>query len=484
MIKKYSNYLISGALFLGVLLVFLPVISNGFINWDDGAYIYNNKLIQGFSLQNVRTIFFSAHQGQWIPLTYLVFMFNYLIAGLNPKIFHFSSLLFHSLNTVLVFFLFKNLITNFVSKRVVLGCVFAAFFAFLWGVHPLRVESVAWACELKDVLSGFFVLVTFLLLLEFYKSRKELWRFWALIAYVFALMAKPVAIFVPGLLIFLVSVNYWVNQDLEELKFLLKKTISFFVLAVSVSVFTLMIHKSSGALTGVSCNLFKGRTLFILHNYFFYIKKTLMSVNLELFYPMVKGYQGFLYLFEAGIFLFGFLGAVVLFAHKRFMIIFIALGCYIIAVFVNIGFFQSGPQAVADRFSYLSTLSLFYLVAVFCVLIYLKIEKSRFRQIAIIIFVLVFMVLGSFNICKTRKQISFWKDSVSFWEKVVGGGRPMPYFVYSNLGVAYEMKSIKSREPKILIEKAVVQYKKALELNPNSREVAANLKNAYRRLSL
>jgi len=139
-------------IFLLVTATFLPTLRNGFISFDDGTYILGNVHVQkGLSWEGLQWAFGATAAGNWHPLTWLSHMLDYQIFGLHPWGHHLTSVLIHALNSTLVFLVFRRMT----------GAPWRSFFlAMLFGLHPLRVESVAWAAERKDVLSVLFFLLT------------------------------------------------------------------------------------------------------------------------------------------------------------------------------------------------------------------------------------------------------------------------------------------------------------------------------------
>jgi hypothetical protein len=139
-------------LLLATLVVFSPVYHHDFVHLDDDLYITDNPNVQqGLSGESIKWAFTSTHAGLWLPLTWLSLMLDFELFGLKAGGYHLSNLLFHLSNTILLFLLFKRM-TGALWR--------SAFVAALFALHPLRVESVAWAVERKDVLSTLFFLLS------------------------------------------------------------------------------------------------------------------------------------------------------------------------------------------------------------------------------------------------------------------------------------------------------------------------------------
>ena len=200
-------------------LAFLPVLSNGFVNWDDNFYVTENPDIRGWSLHNVGQVLSTSYVGVWVPLTMLSYMADYSLFGLHPAGCHAVNLLLHCVNAALVFLLLFGLTGR--KSAALIACL-------LWAVHPLRVESVAWISERKDVLSALGYLLSLdLYLLYRLKRRKELFLLCG-VAFIVALLAKPMAISLP---LILLCIDYLQGRRIDK-KAIIEKLPLFAIAAV------------------------------------------------------------------------------------------------------------------------------------------------------------------------------------------------------------------------------------------------------------
>jgi hypothetical protein len=211
--SPHSNNLqlfISLFLILINFVAFWQVRNNGFINLDDDLYVTDNPNVQnGLTLRGILWAFTTTHAGQWQPITWLSHMLDHDLYGLNPGGHHMTSLLFHVANTLLLFLLLQR-ITGAPWR--------SGFVAALFALHPLRVESVAWVAERKDVLSGFFWILTMWTYAR-YVERPKLNRYLLVVlCFVLTLMSKTMAVTLPFVLLLL---DYW---PLGRLKF--KKSVN------------------------------------------------------------------------------------------------------------------------------------------------------------------------------------------------------------------------------------------------------------------
>src|SRR4030095_391403 len=160
---KLACYLIPGLVALITFVVFSPALRNGFVNWDDFETIVANQNFRGFTWSHLRWMFTTFHLGHYQPLSWLTFSLDYLLWGMNAFGYHLTNILLHSANAVLFYFVTRRLlaIAAPISSVVVLNLA-AGFSALVFAIHPLRVESVAWATARSDVLSVFFLLLAVL----------------------------------------------------------------------------------------------------------------------------------------------------------------------------------------------------------------------------------------------------------------------------------------------------------------------------------
>lgn len=183
-----------------VVLVFWPVLRNGFVPWDDPAYITANPRLHGLSWQAVRYSFTEFVSGNYHPLTLISLAAEYSLFGLNPAGFHAVSLAWHAANAVLVYFLMRRL------GGAVWASVGAALF---WSLHPMRVEAVAWVSSQKDLISAGFMLLSAHAYLEGRETGQSRWRTVAVSAFFLALLAKGTALIFPLLLMTLDYASGW-----------------------------------------------------------------------------------------------------------------------------------------------------------------------------------------------------------------------------------------------------------------------------------
>ena len=217
----------------------LPALQNGFVNYDDPAYVTANWQVQhGLSIANLEWAFTSTAEANWHPLTWLSHMTDVQLFGLRPAGHHAQTILWHAINVVLLFLLLAKA-TGFTGRSAVVAALFA--------VHPLNVESVAWVAERKTVLCTFFLLLA-LAAYGRYVKRPRATRY-LLIALLFALglMAKPMVITLPFALLL---VDFWPLQRWPQIPFAKLVLEKFPLLALSAASATITLHaqRAGGAI--------------------------------------------------------------------------------------------------------------------------------------------------------------------------------------------------------------------------------------------
>src|SRR3984957_8649015 len=198
------SWVIYLALGLITFAVFSQILRNGFVNFDDGIYVTENPMLQnGFTFSTLTWAFTTAYATNWHPLTWISHLLDYQLYGFDPAGHHLTSLLFHILNTLLLFHVLWRMTCAMWRSAVV-----AALFAW----HPLHVESVAWVSERKDVLSTFFWLLTMAAYGAYAKRpkaqgpRPKIYYCLALVCFALGLMSKPMVVTLPFVLLLL---DYW-----------------------------------------------------------------------------------------------------------------------------------------------------------------------------------------------------------------------------------------------------------------------------------
>ena len=238
-----------------------------FTDFDDNVYITENPYIQkGLTFENIRWAFTTGCSSNWHPITWLSHIVDYEMFGLNPRGHHLVNILLHTANTLLLFAVL-NAMTGAVWKSV--------FVAALFALHPLRIESVAWVAERKDVLSGSFFMLTVAAYLCYVRQTGTKWYLLTILLFVMGLMAKPMLVTLPFVLLLL---DYWplgrfeVNRPAK----LVREKIPFFVLSAVSSVVTFFVQQSGGSVNTIKAVAPVTRIANAMVSYMVYLEKIVL----------------------------------------------------------------------------------------------------------------------------------------------------------------------------------------------------------------
>ena len=441
-------------LFIVTVGTFLPALRNGFVNYDDPDYLTENFHVQqGLTWQGVRWAFTDTGQvGFWHPLTWLSHMLDCQMFGLQPWGHHLTNVLLHAVNVLLVFFVFKKM-TGAFGRSLLLAALF--------GLHPLRVESVAWAAERKDVLSALFWLLTLWAYIRFVEKTSANDRGWklsyglALGFFLLGLMAKPMLVTLPCALLLL---DYWPLGRFRSVSFgcLLKEKIPFFLAAAAASVGAFLAQSASSA-TSVGVPL-SARLENALVSYERYLGKIFWPADLAFFYPH-PGYWPAERVLFSGLLLFGL--TVLAVALRRRQPWWLTGWLWFLGTFVPvIGLVQVGGQSMADRFTYLPSLGVL-IMAIWSVG---EVTAGRPGQRTALVLAAAATVVPCAAL--TFRQIGFWKNSETLCRRAltVTTHNQVAHFC---LGVALEKKG----RP----DEAIPEYLAALAADPTYAMAHLNL---------
>ncbi|HLF47763.1 MAG TPA: hypothetical protein VJA45_00195 [Methylomirabilota bacterium] len=334
---------------------FLPALDGQFLNWDDSVNFLGNPGYRGLGWPQVRWMFTSALMGHYIPLTWLTLAANYVLGGMNPWGYHLVSILFHAANAVLLYFVALRLLA---AGRPGSPAHWAAVFAaLLWGVHPLRVESVAWVTERRDVVCGFFFLLAVLAYLRGVEPGGVLrgrWRQLSLAAFAAALLSKAAALPLP-LALLLLDAYPLKRQALGWRRLLLEKA-PYAALSVAAAGIALAILPQAGEVTGYDRYGPAARLGMVGYSLMFYPRKFLWPSELSPLYELPARVALADWRFAASLIGVAVVTAVLVLARRRWPAGLAAWVYSALMVLPVSGIVHSGHQLAHDRYSYLSGL--------------------------------------------------------------------------------------------------------------------------------
>lgn len=409
--KRQNNFVAIRLLF-GFLLLYglvtvcyLPVFSNGFLDsWDDQWMVMNVFTESGFRMENLIAVFTQSYKGQYSPLVELGYMALYGLYGYDPFWFHLASVVWHCGCATLLYFLICRLLEMSGQSGSRRNARVAALTTFLFAVHPVNVESVAWISAVKVPMYVFFYLSTLLLYLRYIRLQKLGCYIMALVCFVCSGLSKEQAFVLP---LSLLLIDWFIGRNLKSSDLWMEK-LPFFILSAGFALLTLDLQGPRSE--AVSYTVVQ-RLLFGCYSLFEYITKSLFPINLNYLYPFPILPENsdiptrfYVYpMFVAGIF-------VVLYSYRKnrllmfgslFFVIHLLLSLHIVAM-PRLGI-------VADRYLYLSLPGILLLVS-YPVVGWIEKKQGVYRK-----FLLFFPILlySFYYMGYTYHYSRQWKDTDS-----------------------------------------------------------------------
>ncbi|MCD4772810.1 MAG: tetratricopeptide repeat protein [Bacteroidales bacterium] len=437
-------------LVIATLAVYWQINYHEFINLDDSLYVLQNKDVQkGLTSESISWAFSFTDIAYWHPLTWLSHMLDCQIYGLIPGMHHRTSLIFHIVNSILLFFVLQKMT----------GALWqSAFVAALFALHPVNVESVAWVAERKNVLSTFFWMLTMLAYVH-YTTRPSLYRYLlTLLFLMLGLMAKPMLVTLPFVLLLL---DYWPLERLRHqspFNLILEKIPFFALSAVSVYISSLSVHRYEIVVSMESVPM-QLRIANALVSYVKYIEKMIWPKNLAIFYPFPDTLPIWQIL-GAGLFLASISFLVLLNLRKK---PYLCMGWlwFLGTLIPVIGLKQAGLwPSMADRWAYVPLVGIFIILAWGGSDLLKKWTHKKIMLTILAIAVILALTVLSFM------QASHWKNSITLFENAIKVTKNN-CMAHNNLGITLFEKGE--------FNKAIFHYKKALNIKPDTSEAIKNL---------
>lgn len=409
---RWVTAAIALTLALAVFAVYAQSFSHPFLRLDDPDYVLENPNVNsGLSAANIVWAFRALHASNWHPLTWISHMADVEMFGLDAGKHHFTSVALHAVNSVLLFFVLKR-----ATRRLWPSAIVAALFA----LHPLRVESVAWVAERKDVLSALFFLITLWLWCAWVETREQS-RYWlAVAAFAAGLMAKPMLVTLPFVLLL---VDWWPLRRKIDRDLFIEKW-PFFALTVASSMITLRAqHVAMGS------SPFPLRIANALLSYVGYLEKTLWPADLSIVYPYRTSVSAGAVVFALCIL--AAVSAAVFVMRARFPFLITGWLWYLGTLVPVIGIVQVGHEAMADRYAYIP------LIGIYIALVWLAATLVRRPMVLAGAAAAIVATLAA---C-TFHQLRYWSSGITLFEhavRVTGGDRHAREGLASELSHARE----------------------------------------------
>jgi tetratricopeptide (TPR) repeat protein len=476
----------AAAVALTTVVAFWPVLRAQFVAFDDPENFLLNQRYRGLGWTQLEWMWTTTHLGHYVPLSWMTLGLDYLAWGMNPAGYHATNLVLHAANAVALFYVARILL----GSDGVLG---ASVAALAFAIHPLRVESVAWITERRDMLSLLFSVIGVLFYLRALgdPARFRRWFICSLVAYVCALLSKATAVTVPASLLVMNvfplrrvggAVGWWS----AEARRVYAEIVPYAAAAMLFSALTLFALRPGVQLPW-------GEKLAVsAYSLAFYFCKTVAPFGLAVLYERRSDLNVLAWPFVASYVLVVVLAIFCWFARNRWPAVVAALVAFTLSVLPLLGLVQNGPQLAADRYTYHAAPALALLLAA-------AVVTARSRRAGTWTAALV---LGWWGVL-TFRQTYVWRDSESLWGRVLQVDSAS-YLANNNLGVvlaeqgrsneaiAHYRRSIATRDSYVYshnnlgyelaqrgdVDGAIAEYRKALAINPSFAEAHVNLGNA------
>ena len=482
-VKSWAAEVMGDPVILSLLLamvtlaLYWPATGFEFINYDDTENIVQNTHIHsGLTWDGAIWAFSTAYEGFWQPLMWLSYMLDVTLYGMGSCGFHFTNLLLHAANTVLVFMLFRRL-TGAHWPSAMLAALFA------W--HPLRVESVAWVTERKDVLSTFFGLLTLLMYERYVRkqtsaarakpapnSRPSAFNYWLTVAlFVCSLMSKPMLVTLPFAMLLL---DYWPLRRFEisnpgvhlpALRHLLVEKSPFLTLAAIFSAITLLTQHHSGIVRSLADFPVTSRLENAVMSCLKYIGNVFWPVNLTLYYPRPVYWPGKEITLATGLLVFLCLAAV--WMGRKHPYVFTGWFWFAGTLVPVIGLVQSGRHVMADHYVYVPLMGLFIIISWGAAEV---LARWKFPKMTIAIVAGLVLTVCAF---RTRDQLGYWQNDGAVFRRVLAvtpNNDDAECLARFKLGLYLHRTGC--------VDEAITNYRRVIQIEPDYLQAHVNLGNA------
>ena len=468
--------------FLFTFVLYLPALGNGFVNWDDDLYVTDNPAIRELGPALMRYAFLEIHVVNWHPLTWLSHALDFAAWGPEAMGHHLTSVLLHAANAALVVVLAALIFRRIPapagsSTWAGEGRVLAASCAvgLLFGIHPIHVESAAWVSERKDVLSALFYLGSLIVWFRVAGAPRQAGervpgRSLAMVAsitlFILALLAKPMAVSLPVVMLVLDWYPLRRLRDPEGRRTALAELLPFALLAGGVGVIAVLAQKGGGAVVTLEDADLGTRVLVAARAVVMYLGKLVFPVDLLPFYPhpRVASWTSARYLLPVTAVVAATTACLAIARRQAWWLA--AWVAYLAMLAPVLGIVQAGGQSMADRYLYLPSIPPLLLAGAGIAHVLVG-AKGAFRAVALAVCAGALMLLS----VATVRQIGIWKSSLTLWTYVIEREpRSVPHAYYNRGQVHLDAGDL---------PRAIADYTAALALNPLYRQAVYNRGLAY-----
>lgn len=466
---SFSNkkILIISAICVLTFICFRYTLHNNFTNWDDDYYVTNDPYIKALTADNLKVIFTQdITKNNYHPLCMLSLAINYQFSQLNPQGYYLTNILIHIANVIFIFILMLQLCRKLKTDEQ--GTLFIASFCALWfGVHPMRVESVSWIAERKDVLYAFFYIAGLITYLQYIFTDKRKWYWITFVLFIASCLSKPMAVVFPMSLL--------CADVLMERKFskkLIGEKVIFFAVSLICGGMAFYTQNKTGAVSDFGMLTIQERVMYAAYGFVMYISKLFNPTFLSTFYPYpyryISGYLPAIY-YCAPFLGLAVVGIPLYYTYKKnrayFRIVAFGMGFFVANVIFILQFISVGAAIMADRYSYVAYIGWFFMAAFF---LWEVIKRFPSYKTALISVLLLLSGVLSY-LCYERTYA--WHDSESLLTDAIEKYPYRALLSYKWLGNYYMQKGD--------FDKALENYKVLDTLHAADAKVLDNMGRIY-----
>lgn len=477
------HFLFLFALAILTFITFYPSLKCEFTNWDDGTYITENPMIWKLDGKALKEIFSAPVSLNYHPLTMLSLAIDYKLGKLNPYYYHLNNVLIHILNTLLVF-VFVQMFVRGYNQRISSGIFrpnsffVAVVAAVFFGIHPMRVESITWVAERKDVLYVFFFLLSLIFYLKQFEGKnKKSSSVLCFFFFVCSCLSKGMAVVLPVVLVLIDWFYGEVNSPKKNFYSIIKKT-HFFLVSLAFGIAAYLIQ-SKGAIAPLETFSLFQRLTFACYGFIMYIYKLFLPINLSAFYPypFTDEHGNIPTIYYASPFIVLLIIVFIFFLWKKNQhlgkIFAFAFVFYFITVALVLQFISVGSVIIADRYSYLPYLGLFFIVGYFFEMI-----RQKYSKPILTAFTCLLLTAAAYFSYLTHQRTKVWTNAETLWTDAMNQF-PFIEIAYENRGVFYKDKYEKTGDSKFL-DLMLKDYIFVTEkLHSKNEKIWSNLGNLY-----
>lgn len=454
--------------FLSILVIiivtsfsFYNSIDNDFVNWDDDVIVINNDDIKEFKAENIKAFFSNYYIGHYHPFTVMSLAFDYKIGELSPKVYHIHNIILHIISSIILLFIFFHFFRRYdISLLLVL----------IFAVHPLKVESVSWIAERKDVLYSFYYLAAILSYLNYLKRDGKLkYLILTFCLFVFSLLSKTAAVSLP---VILLLIDYYYKRTYKWRPIIEK--VPFLILSLLFGIYTVYVLDSVDAIYDITdkYSIFD-RILLPFYSICFYLLKFIAPVNLSasyFFVDKINAHLPYIYYIAPIIILgLGFLVYKIRILKREIIFGFLF---FLVTIFLFLQILPSGRVIVADRYAYIPYIGIIFIIGNFYV--YFLNKRSKLKKTNVFTYILIVFI--AVNVFLTRERNKIWANGESLFTDLVEKF-PNNELGYVNRGIAKYYGFTKNN--KIDYLSAINDFNKALTIDSLSEKAIFNRGNSY-----